>query len=98
MEYVNWFRASSPAIPNPPSKCAALSLYTSWLTAILLPARLRRATKNAFQEHNHTPANDYQVSPSHPSPEWSRLLESLSIACYFNGSSNIEEEFVANEN
>ncbi|KAI3755894.1 hypothetical protein L1987_55703 [Smallanthus sonchifolius] len=53
-----------------------------------------RGTNYAFQENN------YHVPPSHPGPEWSRLIETLSVAGYSNGNSNsnIEDEFMANEN
>lgn len=87
--------ATVSAAPNYPLH---ISRTTSNFPINLSQSYYSRATKNVFQEHNHTPANDYQVSPSHPWPEWSRLLESLYIAGYFNGSSNIEDEFVANEN
>ncbi|KAJ9551422.1 hypothetical protein OSB04_015467 [Centaurea solstitialis] len=65
----------------------------------LIPIKLGRnfySKANYNDENSRIPANDYL--PSHPWPEWSRLVESLSVAGYFNGGSNIEDEFVANEN
>ncbi|KAI3828329.1 hypothetical protein L1987_02429 [Smallanthus sonchifolius] len=57
-----------------------------------------RATSYASQENNHPSANGYHAPPSHPWPEWSRLLESLYLAGYSNGNGEIEDEFMANEN
>ncbi|MFS7922098.1 putative Zinc finger, RanBP2-type [Helianthus anomalus] len=54
-------------------------------------------TNYAFQDNHHVSADGYRAPPSHPWQEWSRLLESLSIAGYFNGNGNIEDEFVESE-
>ncbi|XP_076949017.1 zinc finger protein VAR3, chloroplastic-like [Bidens hawaiensis] len=53
-------------------------------------------TNYAFQVNNISHAHP----PSHPWPEWSHLLETLSIASYYNGYNinNIEDEFMENEN
>lgn len=56
-------------------------------------------TTFAFPVNYHNPADSYHVQPSHPWPEWFRLLESISLAGYFNpNSNNIEDECIVNEN
>ncbi|KAD4178851.1 hypothetical protein E3N88_27442 [Mikania micrantha] len=57
-----------------------------------------RGTECEFQENNHISGNDYRAPPAHPWPEWSRLIETLSISGYCNSKSNIEDEFLENEN
>ncbi|CAI9283511.1 unnamed protein product [Lactuca saligna] len=54
-------------------------------------------TQSTLQEKNHVPADAYLVSPSHPWPEWSLLLESISMSGAFDLNRNIKEEFVPNE-
>ncbi|KAL8195578.1 hypothetical protein R6Q57_025981 [Mikania cordata] len=57
-----------------------------------------RGTEYVFHENNHVSGNDYRVPPAHPWPEWSRLIETLSISGYCNSKSNIEDEYLENEN
>ncbi|CAI9303550.1 unnamed protein product [Lactuca saligna] len=95
-------RRHSPAIPVATLYTASNHLIHFTRTNSLIPINFAhsfysRATDNTWQDYNHIPANDYQVSLSHPWPEWHRLLESLSNLGYINWSSNIEDEIVANE-
>ncbi|XP_071727239.1 zinc finger protein VAR3, chloroplastic-like [Rutidosis leptorrhynchoides] len=57
-----------------------------------------RATNYSFEDNNHVPANERHVSPSHPWPEWSRLLESLYNSGYFDRKFNAEDDSMTNEN
>ncbi|KAL4580049.1 hypothetical protein LXL04_016224 [Taraxacum kok-saghyz] len=93
-------RLHSPAfsLPTPLTAARNHALHIS-TSSSLIPINFSQSFySRATNDHTHFPANDYQASPSHPWPEWSRLLESLSYAGYFNWSSNIEDEFVANQN
>ncbi|CAH1444357.1 unnamed protein product [Lactuca virosa] len=95
-------RRHSPAFPVATLYAAPNHLLHLSRTNSLIPINFShsfysRATDNTWQDYNHIPGNDYQVSLSHPWPEWHRLLESLSNLGYSNWSSNIEDEIVADE-
>ncbi|XP_076904413.1 zinc finger protein VAR3, chloroplastic-like [Bidens hawaiensis] len=50
------------------------------------------------QNNNNNSVNGHRAPPSHPWPEWSHLLETLTFAGYYNENHNniIEDEFVEN--
>ncbi|KAI7744644.1 hypothetical protein M8C21_001253 [Ambrosia artemisiifolia] len=61
-----------------------------------------RSTSNTPQQNNNVSVNDDVITPSHPWPEWSELLEYVSVSGQLdldrnNNNNNIKDEFVPNE-